>query len=321
MKRAADTSICERIATLRLEAFGPRGKSNFAKHLGLSPSTYDYYESRRVPPAEVLVKIADLTGVDLRWLLTGEVSDGPPVPASHPIVQRVAALLAAKPDAAEPLAAFVELLSESLKFPGNQEQAASSAVSETTPPETPEPAGPEERAWIAIMGRTAAGVPQFWKDASDEEGTRTLAELVDRAAQNPSRRVRLAEAHEAHGSGLRTAQIITLNAPQPGQPAEFVSAGQIKARYPDAFAVRIDGESMVPDIRHGDVVVLSPSAAAVDGQAAVVQLRHQIGVTCKLYRREGRTVHLVPINEQFPPQSFPAEQVIWALRVLAQIRP
>ena len=30
----------------------------------------------------------------------------------------------------------------------------------------------------------------------------------------------------------------------------------MKARYGDAFAVRIDGESMSPEIRHGDLVVL-----------------------------------------------------------------
>ena len=69
-----------------------------------------------------------------------------------------------------------------------------------------------------------------------------------------------------------------------------------------------------------DVVILSPSVAAVDGQPAVVQLRQQIGVTYKLLRTEGERIHLVPVNEKFPPQTFPAERLVWALRVLARVR-
>jgi SOS-response transcriptional repressor LexA len=51
-----------------------------------------------------------------------------------------------------------------------------------------------------------------------------------------------------------------------------------------------------------------------------VQLAGQIGVTCKLFRREGDTVHLVPINEQLSPQSFASDQLVWALRVFVRVR-
>ena len=66
MPKTPESEICRRIARLRVEAVGPRGKSAFARQLGLSPSTYDYYEGARVPPASVLVKISELTGADLR---------------------------------------------------------------------------------------------------------------------------------------------------------------------------------------------------------------------------------------------------------------
>ena len=54
---------------------------------------------------------------------------------------------------------------------------------------------------------------------------------------------------------------------------------------------------------------------------AMVQLSGQIGVTCKVFRRAGDTVHLIPINEQYAPQSFGDETIVWARRVLARIRP
>ena len=115
-------------------------------------------------------------------------------------------------------------------------------------------------------------------------------------------------------------QLVTLRAPGAEGPAEFVASEPLKRRHADAFALRIDGDSMAPELRHGDVVVLSPSAEAAEGRPAVVQLADQIGVTCKLYRRAGQTVHLVPVNEQYAVQTFPAERVIWALRVLARVR-
>jgi len=271
-----------------------------------------------VPPADLLVRIADAGGVDLRWLLTGRAHD-PAVPAGHPAVGRIATLLADRPGAAAPLTAFVDLLAESLSWPakpaaaggpGGAAGAAAGAVAD---------AHDARRDWIPILGRSAAGVPRFWADADDARGVTTLTDLIARHA-DAARDVRPAVAADAEGRGDRVAQLITLRGPDDAGVAEFVAAADIKRAHGDAFAVRIDGDSMAPEILHGDVVVCSPSADAADGRAAVVQLEGQIGVTCKLFRRAGETVHLVPVNERYAPQSFPAEALVWALRVLARVR-
>jgi len=342
MKPSPKEDGCRRIAQVRLEVAGPRGKASFAKKLGISPSTYDYYESNRVPSAEVLVRIADIAGVDLTWLLTGTSGPQDGVAASHPAIRRAAALLDEHPDAAGPLAAFVDLLNEtyravlglamdSLSAPAVPSQALS-AETETAPAEASLDASGEALAveanepaeaaatkkWIPILGRTAAGVPQFWSEADETAGLTTLDELIARHARKAARHVQPAMLHD--GAAQQAAQVITLRTAGADEVPQYVSCDAIKARYSDAFAVRIDGNSMAPDIAHGDLVILSPSAAAIDGRAAVVQLVEQIGVTCKLYRREGETVHLVPINEQYSPVSVPASQVLWALRVLGRIR-
>ena len=338
--------VCARIAQVRLEVAGPRGKAQFAKQLGISPSTYDYYESTRTPPADVLVRIAEVSGVDIGWLLTGQPDSKGRPSAGHPVIRRAAALMAGKPDAAAPLAAFIDLLAEVQgTFPaaGLAGEFASAADGDDTheaadvarvPEGAPiaaanePPPGDEitalagdvdaRRQWVPILGRSAAGVPLFWRADDQTAGLTTLTELIARHADQPRQHVQPATLHD--GAAQQPAQVITLRTVGIDEVPEYVKAGTIKADYPDAFAVRIDGNSMSPDIAHGDVVILSPSAPAIDGRAAVVQLIDQIGVTCKLYRRDGQTVHLVPINEELMAMSVPAGDVVWALRVLARVR-
>lgn len=310
-----EKDICCRIKQIRVELAGARGKASFARDLDISPTTYQSYEQNRVPPADVLVRIADFAEVSLRWLLTGESGGGQEISASHPVLQRAAKLLSRSPEASAPLAAFIDILSQSMKFPekgSSPSQADVAEVSEVI-------AGDERTGWIPILGRSAAGVPHFWTDEGESAGLTTLDELIARHVSNCAKRVMPAQASADQGEQTDAVQLITLSEVDAGT-AEFVASAAIKNRYGDAFAVRIDGESMSPDIRHGDVVILSPSQPAVDGRAAVLQLKGQIGVTCKLYRRNGDNVHLVPINEQYQPQTYLADQLVWALRVLARVR-
>ena len=148
-----------------------------------------------------------------------------------------------------------------------------------------------------------------------------LDELIRRHARTKPRDVRRGRTGPSKDEPSTTVQIVTLARTDDDQPVQVIDCRTIKSKWPDSFAVQIDGESMGPYISHGDLVILSPSAPAEDGKAAVVQLANQIGVTCKLFRRSGNEIHLVPINEQFPPQAFPEDALVWGLRVLARIRP
>lgn len=322
--------ICGRIAQLREEVAGPRGKRAFAGMLGLPPSTYDYYEADRIPPAEVLLKIAEVAKVNPCWLLTGEVHcrEGG-IPANHPALQRMAYLLRDHPGAARPLMAMIDLLEETSKFPDapfecrQGEQSEPRSQREGLPSSSPEAnrAGlKDNQDWIPVLGRTAAGVPQFWAQDEDKAGLTELAELIERHAGPDARRVDTGVG-VSDEVAVDDVQIITLTRPEPVAVAQFVRSAEIRRRFPRAFALQVDGDSMAPEILHGDLVILSPDADAADGRPAVVQLDNQIGVTCKLYRRQGRQVHLVAINEQIGPMTAMADEVVWALRVLARVRP
>jgi hypothetical protein len=307
--------------------------------LGLSPSTYDYYEVDRVPPADILVRIADQAGVDLRWLVTGESpsADGHP-PCEHPLVSRVARRVQEEPKSAEAIGAFMDLLDHSRTWQdGSGGQADAPPPAEPAPPtwkpdrrqasgqSAGEAASPAESpgsghsdGLIPILGRSAAGVAHFWADPEEAREVTNLAELITRHADRAAwQKPGVLDSPEADAGPV---QVIALPHPQQDQPAEFVRTDQVRRQYPDAFAVRIDGESMTPEIAHGDVILASPSAPAIDGQAAIVQLKGQIGVTCKVFRREGQTVHLIPINEQFEPVTTSQDRVQWALRVIGRVR-
>lgn len=219
---------------------------------------------------------------------------------------------------------------QTLKFPAKpQAEPAAPAAAEpfiAGPPAEPTAAvgisapSPQkaQEDWIPILGRSAAGLAQFWSTQDEGTGVTALSELIARHVGWSPRQAQSLQLSGETGSDV--VQLITLRSPRAGELAEFLTAPSVKARYGDAFALRIDGDSMSPDIRHGDLVLLSPSAPATDGRPAVVQLRGQIGVTCKLYRREGPDVHLIPLNERLQPQTFPADQIEWALRVLGRVR-
>jgi SOS-response transcriptional repressor LexA/transcriptional regulator with XRE-family HTH domain len=322
--------ICCRIQEIRQKTTGPRGKSRFARMLGLAPSTYEYYEVDRVPPAGVLVDMARAAGVDLRWLLTGQAEPSA-VPLDHPVLTRAAELLARSPASAGPLAAFLEILEGTQAFPdahaaesaaddGDDDTTASRECRPTMPAATHSAGGIDTDKWIPILGRSAAGVLAWWQEG--QEDLSNLGRAIDRHAAATATRSEARQQAPAPGPIETAVQIITLREPLgPAETAEFLAAPHLQRIAPDAFALRIDGESMSPEIRHGDLVVLSPQRPARAGHAAVVQLRGAIGVTCKLYHPDGGQVHLVPINEAVAPVSTSADEVQWALDVLAVIRP
>jgi len=68
----AKLELAERLAALRLELFGERGGPEMARRLGIPVRTWYNYEGGVTVPAEVVLKIIELTSVDPAWLLHGK---------------------------------------------------------------------------------------------------------------------------------------------------------------------------------------------------------------------------------------------------------
>jgi len=68
----AKLQLAERLTALRSELFGERGGPEMARRLGIPVRTWYNYEGGVTVPAEVVLKIIELTSVEAGWLLHGE---------------------------------------------------------------------------------------------------------------------------------------------------------------------------------------------------------------------------------------------------------
>src|SRR5271155_4088819 len=68
----AKLQLAERLTALRSELFGDRGGPEMARRLGIPVRTWYNYEGGVTVPAEVVLKIIELTAVEASWLLHGE---------------------------------------------------------------------------------------------------------------------------------------------------------------------------------------------------------------------------------------------------------
>jgi len=316
MDDSTANAIIERIKLLRKQHAGDRGKSKFARTLGISPSSYSYYESNRVPPITVLLKISEVTGVDLDWLLTGRKIEKKS--ASGPnklLLEQLDNLLTDSPELAQAVLAFVELLCE--------KKGLQKELSEVQPAKIARP------SWIPVLGRTAAGIVHFWDQTSLPEPKQAITELDELVRKHTGKTivgsvdgtVAIDLRARALVDGIKSHQVnlIQVGGPEHEQIVEFVQCEDIHRLFPDSFALQIDGDSMSPRINDGDIVIVSPSVPAAQGQIGIARLANQIGVTCKLIRTTDTEVHLIPINERYETKVVPKKDLLWALAVLCHV--
>jgi transcriptional regulator with XRE-family HTH domain len=312
-----EKAMIDRINLLRKQYAGARGKSRFAKALGISPSTYNYYENDRIPPINIILRICELTGADLEWVLTGRHSEkkfafGP----NAGLLRELDALLGTNPELFEPIAAFVELLRE--------KKGIEKELRRQTPPSKPRRPG-----WIPVLGRTAAGMIHFWDQTFLPEPKQAVTELDELVQKHTGKEI----ARSVDGTVTidlrvrplmdnvtkRQVNLVQVSTPEQQEVVEFLECEEIHRLFADSFALQIDGDSMSPRINDGDIVILSPSVPAAQGQIGVARIANQIGVTCKLIRTTKDEVHLIPINERYETKVIAKKDLLWALAVLCHV--
>lgn len=317
MQKIREKAIIERVVLLRQQYAGNRGKSRFARALGISASTYNYYENNRVPPIDILLKICEVTGADLEWLLTGHSSEKKfAFGKNSKVLQKLSDLFTNNPEMTEAVLAFIELLREQKGIEGGFYSKVL-------------PSRPDRPRWIPVLGRTAAGIVHFWNQTilpESEQAITELDELVQRhigkeivGSVDGTVSIDLQARPLADGLKQQQANLIQVCGQQQEQIVEFVHCEEIHKLFPDSFALHVDGDSMSPRINDGDIVILSPSVPAAQGQIGIASIANQIGVTCKLIRTTQTDVHLIPINERYETKIVPKKDLLWALAVLCHV--
>jgi phage repressor protein C with HTH and peptisase S24 domain len=100
-------------------------------------------------------------------------------------------------------------------------------------------------------------------------------------------------------------------------------AGWDEVRFPDvhpiddhAYALEIQGDSMMPLYRDGDIVVVSPAATLRKGDRVVVKTRKGEVMAKELARKTVQKVELKSLNTAHDDRTLPANDVLWIARIL-----
>ena len=104
-----------------------------------------------------------------------------------------------------------------------------------------------------------------------------------------------------------------------GMPAG--GPGWEEIEFPDlggdrAFALEVQGDSMAPLYRDGDVLIVSPTASLRKGDRVVARLSSGEVLAKELRRRTARTIELTSLNPEHQDRIVPVGEVAWIARVM-----
>ncbi len=85
---------------------------------------------------------------------------------------------------------------------------------------------------------------------------------------------------------------------------------------PQAYALEISGDSMIPVFRDGDTVIVSPDAQIRRGDRVVVKTTDGEILAKVLLRQSSKRIELVSINEDHEDRSIDIENVLWMSRII-----
>ncbi|NEU13833.1 helix-turn-helix transcriptional regulator [Methylobacterium sp. BTF04] len=97
--------------------------------------------------------------------------------------------------------------------------------------------------------------------------------------------------------------------------------GWEEIEFPDlgddrAFALEVQGDSMAPLYRDGDVLIVSPSASVRKGDRVVVRLSAGEVLAKELKRKTARTIELASLNPEHPDRLINVGDIAWIGRVM-----
>ncbi|WP_457582206.1 S24 family peptidase [Ensifer canadensis] len=101
-----------------------------------------------------------------------------------------------------------------------------------------------------------------------------------------------------------------------GQGWDVVDFPAAAERRAGIYALEIQGESMLPLYRDGDVLIVDPGAQVRRGDRVVVKTREGEVMAKILVRHTPRNIELLSLNPEHPNRSFEMSEVEWIARII-----
>ncbi|MDE1991445.1 MAG: helix-turn-helix transcriptional regulator [Rhizobiaceae bacterium] len=101
-----------------------------------------------------------------------------------------------------------------------------------------------------------------------------------------------------------------------GQGWDMVEFPATPGRKAGVYALEVQGESMLPLYRDGDVLIVEPGAQIRRNDRVVVKTREGEVMAKVLLRQSARSIELLSLNPDHPNRSFDLADVEWIARII-----
>ncbi|MDR6754937.1 phage repressor protein C with HTH and peptisase S24 domain [Mycoplana sp. BE70] len=101
-----------------------------------------------------------------------------------------------------------------------------------------------------------------------------------------------------------------------GQGWDVVDFPASPERKQGVYALEVQGDSMMPLYRDGDVLIVEPAAQVRRGDRVVVKTREGEVMAKVLHRQSPRSIELLSLNPEHPNRSFDIRDIEWIARII-----
>lgn len=186
-------------------------------------------------------------------------------------------------------------------------------------------AGLDSTAFNKSKRASADGRPRW-------PSTESLAKIIEATNSSLDEFLGLVEgrskgAHRGDSLPAQTSTVPLLGFAQAGAGGFFDDAGfpagqgwdlvELPARSTEnSYALQVQGDSMLPLYRNGDVLIVEPGATIRKGDRVVVKTRSGEVMAKVLARRNTNGIELVSINPEHPNRNLVMDEVDWLARIV-----
>lgn len=167
---------------------------------------------------------------------------------------------------------------------------------------------PSTESISKVLDATGASIDQFMSFMRPDNGVSTLAEgsLPPQPGSIPLLGFAQAGAGGFFDDGGFPA----------GQGWDLVEFPASPERRPGVYALEIQGDSMMPLYRDGDVLIVEPGAQVRLGDRVVVKTRESEVMAKVLARQTAKSIELMSLNPEHPNRSLDMSEVEWIARII-----